>query len=145
MPETSDHFGKLQRMYATAPINRFYEPRLEVSDGQAIVSIVVKPEFFHSAGAIHGSVYFKALDDSAFFAANSLVTDVFVLTSSFTSYILRPVTSGVLKATGTVVNRSRSLLLAESVVQDSEGKIVARGSGTFMPSRIALDAEIGYA
>jgi acyl-coenzyme A thioesterase PaaI-like protein len=35
----------------------------------------------HSIHAVHGSVYFKALDDAAFFAVNSLVEDVFVLTA----------------------------------------------------------------
>lgn len=142
---SQDHYRKLERMYASARINRYFEPTLEVSEGKAVLTIPVRQDFYHSAGAIHGSVYFKAMDDSAFFAANSLVPDVFVLTSSFTTYILRPVTAGVLTATGTVVNRSKSLLLAESVVTDSEGKVVARGSGTFMPSRIALTAEIGYA
>ena len=42
----------------------------------------------HAAGAVHGSYYFKVLDDACYFAANSLVSDVFVLTVSFviTSY-----------------------------------------------------------
>src|SRR4051812_23261804 len=82
-----DHYRRLERMYAVAPINRFFEPVLHVTEGRAEISVPVKPEFFHAARAIHGSVYFKALDDAAFFAANSLVTDVFVLTVSFNLHI----------------------------------------------------------
>ena len=36
---------------------------------------------FHTAGAAHGTLFFKMLDDAAFYAANSLVTDRFLLTT----------------------------------------------------------------
>ena len=144
MSTPDDHWRKLERMYALAPINRYFAPTLHVSDGRAELSIPVKPEFFHAAHAIHGSVYFKALDDVAFFAANSLVTDVFLLTVSFNIHIVRPVSAGELRAVGTVVHRSRNLIVADAVAHDSEGRQVARGTGSFMPSRIALSADLGY-
>ncbi|MFN8583326.1 MAG: hypothetical protein U0163_20415 [Gemmatimonadaceae bacterium] len=74
------HFHRLERMYLAAPINRFFEPAITISDGRAEVRFTVRPDFHHAAHAMHGSVYFKALDDAAFFAVNSAVTDVFVLT-----------------------------------------------------------------
>src|SRR6516162_11760327 len=145
MPPLDEHFRKLERMYRRAPINRYFEPAIRISEGRAVITMPVKPEFFHAAGAIHGSIYFKALDDSAFFAANSLVTDVFVLTVSFNLHIVRPVSAGELRASGIVVHQSRSLIVADSEVHDSEGRQVARGTGTFLPSKIPLTAEIGYA
>ena len=33
----------------------------------------IKKDYFHALEAIHGSVYFKILDDAAFFAAQSVV------------------------------------------------------------------------
>jgi uncharacterized protein (TIGR00369 family) len=144
MTTLDDHYRKLERMYALAPINRFFEPVLHVTDGRAELSMPVKPELFHAAHAIHGSVFFKALDDSAFFAANSQVTDVFVLTVSFNIYIVRPVSAGELRAVGTVAHRSRNLTVADSVAYDSEGRQVARGTGSFMRSQIALSSDIGY-
>lgn len=39
-------------------------------DGEAEVSIEVGRELFHASGAVHGSVYFKLLDDAAFFAVH---------------------------------------------------------------------------
>ena len=33
----------------------------------------VEPASFHAAGAAHGTLYFKMLDDAAFYAANSLI------------------------------------------------------------------------
>ena len=134
----------LERMYHNAPINRYFQPLIRISEGVAELDVPVRPDFFHAAHAIHGSVYFKALDDAAFFAVASLVRDVFVLTQSFNVYFTRPVSEGTLIATGRVVHRSKSLFLAESEVRDGEGNQVARGSGSFMRSRVALGPGVGY-
>jgi uncharacterized protein (TIGR00369 family) len=104
----------------------------------------VREDFHHAAHAIHGAVYFKALDDATFFAVQSVVTDFFVVTSSFQLYFLRPVSRGHLLARGQVVSRSKRLYIAEGVLFDSRGKEVARGSGTFMPSSSELGPELGY-
>jgi len=140
-----EHYRKLERMYASAPINDFFQPVMRVSDGQAVVTTQVRRDFFHAANAVHGALYFKMLDDAAFFAVNSLVTDVFVLTVSLNAYLVRPVADGELQAVGRVVHRSRRLYVAESQLTDSDGKEIARGSGTFVPSDIPLSPEIGYA
>jgi len=104
----------------------------------------VRRDFFHAANAVHGSVYFKLLDDATFFAASSLVDDVFVLTASFNIYFLRPISIGVMTARGTVVSRTSRLIIGEGVLVDGDGKEIARGTGTFMPSRVPLDERLGY-
>jgi uncharacterized protein (TIGR00369 family) len=142
---SEDHYRKLERMYHAAAINHYFRPVLRVGEGEAEVKIEVRPDFFHAAGAIHGSIYFKALDDAAFFAVNSLVPDVFVLTVSYNVYLLRPVSEGTLIAKGRVVHRSRQLFLAEAQLFDDQSRQVARGSGSFMRSTIALTPQIGYA
>lgn len=141
---SQNHFRRLERMFSSAPINVFFAPVLRVSDGAATVTITVRPDFFHAAHAMHGSVYFKALDDAAFFAANSVVEDVFVLTVSFNLVLLRPVNDGVITATGTLVHKTKNLLVADSVLSDERGRQLARGSGTFMRSGIALGPAVGY-
>ena len=145
MSTEDEHFRGLERMYHGAPINRFYEPVIRISHGVAELDVRVRPEFFHAAQAIHGSVYFKSLDDAAFFAVNSLVTDVFVLTASFTIYLTRPVSEGTLHAIGRVVHQSRSVFLGESELRDDAQRLVARGNGSFMRSTIALSSVPGYA
>jgi uncharacterized protein (TIGR00369 family) len=144
MMSNEEHYRKLERMYLSAPVNEYYAPEIRISEGQAQVSIPVRRDFFHAADAVHGAVYFKLLDDSSFFAANSLVDDVFVLTVSYNVYFTRPVSEGMMKATAKVVQASRRLIIAESVVVDSEEREIARGSGTFMRSMIKLTEEIGY-
>ena len=110
----------------------------------ASIDMEVSERFFHAGGALHGSVYFKMLDDAAFFAVNSLERDRFVLTTSFTLYLTGPVTSGRIRAVGHVAHRTRSQFIAEAVLTDSAGGEVARGSGVFVRSRIRLADTPGY-
>jgi len=140
-----EHYQHLQNMDGAAPVNAFYQPLLRVSEGAAEIEIQVEEKFFHAAGAVHGSVYFKLLDDAAFFAANSLEPEVFVLTTAFTTYLTRPVSSGKLKAVGKVVNRNRSQFIAEAVLYGDDGKEVGRGNGVFVRSKISLAEALGYA
>ena len=138
------HFTALENMYLAAPISDLYHPSIEISDSEATIEIEVAEQFFHAAGGLHGSVYFKLLDDAAFFAANSLERDVFVLTTSFTTYLTRPVSSGTLRSVGRVVNRNKSQFIAEAVVHDSEGNEIGRGSGVFVRSKLLLGGIEGY-
>jgi len=139
-----EHYRKLERMYASAPINDFFRPVMQVSEGRAVISMKVRRDFFHAANAVHGALYFKALDDAAFFAVNSLVPDRFVLTVSLNAYLIRPISEGEVRAVGQVVHRSRRLFVAESQLFDSAGNEIARGSGTFVPSSIPLSPQVGY-
>jgi len=139
-----EHYRKLENLYRGARINEYYRPVLKVSEGRAVLTIPVRPDFHHALGAVHGSVYFKALDDAAFFAVNSLVESVFVLTVSFTVHLVRPISEGTMRAEGRVLHGSRRLWVAESWVDDADGRRIAFGNGTFMKSRIALTAEVGY-
>ncbi len=143
---TSTHFRKLERMYHESKVNKLMYPsiQLEVGEGKATISYQTDSNYFHALNALHGSVYFKLLDDVAFFAANSVVEEVFVLTSSFNIHFLRPVTSGQLIATGQLKFQSKNLWLAEATIVNEKGKEVGFGSGSFMKSQIALTADIGY-
>ena len=138
-----EHFKALENMYLAAPVNKYYQPKIKVSDSKSKISIILQSSMHHSAGAVHGSVYFKLMDDSAFFAANSLEKEFFVLTSSFTTYLLKPVIDGELKAIGKVVSKTRSQWIVESVVYNS-GLEVARGSGVFVRGKYLLNQAKGY-
>lgn len=142
---SEEHHRRLERMYASAPINRFFRPSLSIAHGRAEVRIPIRPELFHAAHAAHGAVYFKAADDAAYFAASSLVEDVFLLTTSLDLHLLRPLTGGVLVARGTVVHSSRRSFLVEAVLEDEEGRQVGRATATMARGTTSLSAEIGYA
>ena len=138
------HFRKLENMYHSSRCNEYYNPKLVVESGSATLEIPVREDFFHAAGAVHGSVYFKALDDAAYFSVNSLVENVFVLTTSFNILLTRPVSSGIMFAIGKVLEKTPNRFTAESILYDSSNKVIARGKGNFVKSAVELSPNIGY-
>jgi uncharacterized protein (TIGR00369 family) len=138
------HYRKLEHLYAVAPVTRWYGASIQVSDGQATVRIPVRNEFYHAAAAVHGSVYFRALDDAAYFAVNSRVEDVLMLTVNFSVHFTGPVQAGEMQAQGRVVHESGRLYVAQAELRDEAGRLLGLGSGTFTRSKVSLTPEIGY-
>jgi uncharacterized protein (TIGR00369 family) len=140
------HHRALERLYASAAINRKFASVLHIPrEGEARLTFTVTPEDYHAAGAAHGTIYFKMLDDAAFYAANTLATDRFLLTTSFNLHFTRPVRAGTVTAEGRWVTGKRRVFVAEARLVDAEGEEIGRGTGTFMRSRIALSSLPGYA
>lgn len=139
------HFRALESLYASAPINRLFVSRIEIAEeGACRIVFDVDSSHYHAAGAVHGSAYFKMLDDAAFYAANSLVTDRFLLTTAFNVLFTRPLLAGPVVAEGRWVSGRRRVYVAEARLIDSRGEEIARGTGTFMRSKIALAGLDGY-
>ncbi|PJZ55623.1 thioesterase [Leptospira barantonii] len=141
---SEEHYRKLEKMYNGAPVNEYFKPTLTISKGASELRIQIREDFFHAAGATHGVVYFKAADDAAFFAANSLVKGGFVLTSTFNLTLLRPIQSGILLAKGLVVQNASHQIIAEATLWDERGREIGRGIGNFAKSSIPLTPEMGY-
>ncbi len=141
----TEHYRKLERMYRTAPINDFFQPRILVEKGRCEIVILARPELHHAAHAVHGATYFKALDDAAFFAVQSQVESFFVVTANYNLFLERPVQTGLMRAVGEVVMAGKNLFVAQAVLTDDQGRELARGGGNFVRSGIRLTPEIGYA
>lgn len=144
-PGAALHYRALERLYASAPVNALFASHLEIAgEGRARIRFEVTRDVFHAAGAAHGTVYFKMLDDAAFYAANTLATDRFLLTTSFNLHLTKPVREGEVIAEGRWVSGRKRVFVAESRLVDAEGEEIGRGTGTFMRSRIALSGLPGY-
>lgn len=142
----AEHFRALERLYAAAPINRLFHSALEVPEpGRATIRFTIGPDVFHAGSAAHGTSYFKMLDDAAFYAANSLVTDRFLLTTAFNLLLTKPLREGPVTAEGRWVSGRRRVFVAEARLIDANGEEAARGTGTFMRSAIPLAGLPGYA
>jgi acyl-coenzyme A thioesterase PaaI-like protein len=85
------------------------------------------------------------LDDAAFYAANSLVNDRFLLTTAFNLLFTKPLTTGPVVAEGRWISGKRRVYVADARLIDAAGDEVARGTGTFMRSHIPLSSLSGYA
>ncbi|MDX3909216.1 MAG: PaaI family thioesterase [Sphingobium sp.] len=139
------HFRALEQLYRSAPINQLFRSELTiVGPGQSRIDFDVDATSYHAAGAVHGTVYFKMLDDAAFYAANSLVSDRFLLTTNFNLLFTRPIHSGTLRAEGRWISGRRRVYVAEASLIDADGEEVGRGTGTFMRSQFPLSSLPGY-
>jgi uncharacterized protein (TIGR00369 family) len=139
------HYRALESLYASAPVNALFDSRLEiVGEGRARIRFTVDKRLHHAAGAAHGALYFKMLDDAAFYAANSMVSDRFLLTTAFSVNFTKPIRAGVVLAEGRWVSGRRRVFVAEANLIDAEGDEIGRGTGTFMRSHIALAGLPGY-
>ncbi len=139
------HYRALESLYAAAPINRLFESQLEIGGlGEARIRFTVNELYYHAAGALHGSAYFKMLDDAAFYACNAMVTDRFLLTTAFNVLFTRPLKEGPVVAEGRWVSGRKRVFIGEARLIDSTGEEAARGTGTFMRSQIALSSLAGY-
>ena len=139
------HLRALVSLYDSAPVNRLFESTLSlVEAGRSLIDFTVAPSSYHAAGAAHGTLYFKMLDDAAFYAANALVSDRFLLTTAFNLHFTKPMKEGPARAEGRWISGRRRVFVAEARIVDSSGEECARGTGTFLRSHIALSGLDGY-
>ena len=143
--KAEEHYQKLERLYHTANIQDFYNgSEISVSCERAEITLPLAPKFYHGAQAIHGSVYFKLLDDAAYFAVASIIQDVFIVTTSFQLNLLRPADSGTIKAVGTVRSKAKNFFIAEAILYNEKGKEIAFGNGQFLKTDQPLEKLDGY-
>ena len=139
------HFRALEALYRSAPVNALFDSRLAILEaGRSEIIFTVDPQTFHAAEAAHGTLYFKMLDDAAFYAANSLVTDRFLLTTAFNLHFTKPLRGGEARAEGRWISGRRRVFVAEARIVDADGEECARGTGTFLRSHIGLSGLAGY-
>jgi acyl-coenzyme A thioesterase PaaI-like protein len=84
------------------------------------------------------------MDDAAFYACNSVVTDRFLLTTAFNLLFTRPLRPGPVVAEGRWASGRRRVFVGEARILDSSGEEAGRGTGTFMRSHIPLSSLPGY-
>ena len=141
----SAHFRALESLYRSAPINRLFGSEIEIAEpGFARIRFDVGEESYHAAGAAHGTLYFKMMDDAAFYACNSMVSDRFLLTTAFNLVFTRPIRRGPVVAEGRWISGKRRVFVGEARLLLPDGEEAARGTGTFMRSHIALSGLAGY-
>ncbi|MCP4121269.1 MAG: PaaI family thioesterase [Bacteroidetes bacterium] len=132
-------------MYLTANSQQHYDTTtIDITDEKTTLTLKADPKYFHALDAVHGSVYFKLLDDASFFSVNANVNDVFVLTTNFNIQLLKPVNSGLLTAIGKARFTSKNHFVGDAELYNEEGVLIAYGTGNFSRSKIALTEEIGY-
>ena len=138
----NSHFKKLEKIYLNAKVNKeiYSNTEIIIQKNYSEIKMPIKKDYFHALDAIHGSVYFKMLDDAAFFAAQSIVEDYILLTASFKITFKMPVLNGYIKSKGKLCSVSQKEFTAEAKMYNSKNELVAFGNGIFKKSKISIDS-----
>jgi uncharacterized protein (TIGR00369 family) len=108
----------------------------DVDAGRARMAVTIDERHMNPMGTMHGGVPCTLADSAMGIAyASTLDEGESFTTLELKINFLRAVRSGTLVAEGTVVQRGRTIGLAECTVTDEEGRIVARASSTCMTLR----------
>ena len=135
------HAERLERLYLASPYNEYHEPGIRISEGEADILITIREELAHDEAPVPGPICFKAMNDAAVFAVNSLVDDARVFTVNFSISLTRMAATGDLMARGRFVGMSGDHYLAQAILTDGQGKEIGRGEGAFVRSEIPLSPD----
>ena len=131
-----NHYDRLSKMYHKASIQKLYPGiDLKVTENEAIITLPTGQQFHHAGGSMHGSVYFRLLDDACYFAAMSRVKDYFILTKSFNIEFIRPHVEGKITAKGKLSKEENGEFYCVGELFNEAGKVIATGSGVFVRNR----------
>jgi uncharacterized protein (TIGR00369 family) len=138
-------YKQLVKMYLDAPIQKLYPGiSMTVAKHQAEITLPTGESFHHAGKSMHGSVYFRLLDDACYFSAMSVVKDCFLLTKSFNIEFLRPHIEGKITANARLIEEDNEKFYCEGELFNDAGKIIARGSGVFVRSKMPLKNLLKY-
>lgn len=112
---------------------------LEVTAGSCTSRIQLKEHHFNSNQVVHGGVISGLIDSAAGIAVRSARTPEAIAaapnaTSDLHVQYLSAARGSELLATARVLKAGRTAVFADVDVRDDQGRIVARGSGTFVIS-----------
>jgi uncharacterized protein (TIGR00369 family) len=104
----------------------------ERGGGRAVFELDVRPDLTNSFDAAHGGVVMTLLDIAMAIAARTMdAKSVGAVTVEMKATFIGA-GKGTLIATGQCLHHGKSVALCEAEIHDSSGKLVAKGSGTFM-------------
>lgn len=140
-PKTTSHLAHLKRMIdgaaAPPPVAGLVGLEFMAIDvGRSVFELEAGPRHANPMGTLHGGIVCNLADAALGTAmASTLEDDESFTTVNLTVKFLKPVWSARLRATATMVKRTRTLGLLECEVHDPGGSLVARVYSTCMVLR----------
>ncbi len=97
------------------------------------VRIPLRPFVLNRNGVVHGGVICTLMDEAIGWAAHdSLEEGGHLVTAELKINFLAAATSGTLAGRGRVIRQGKHLIVGEGDILDQEGRLLARGLGTWM-------------
>ncbi len=106
---------------------------VEVTSGNATLSLEVRKELTQNHGVVHGGAIASLIDSAMAFAIIPLLAPKErVTTVDLTISYLRPLTKGRATATAKVVKSGRRLFVVTADVLDNDGRLAATALSTYI-------------
>lgn len=115
------------------PFNQYLGIRIDrMEDGEAAAAIDLQPQHTNNRGVAHGGVV-SSLLDSAMGAAviSAIPKEWWCATTGLSIQFITGPRAGVLRATGRVLRRGKSIAFVHGEARDAEGRLVATAQGTW--------------
>ena len=130
---TDDVLTEFKAKAEDEPIASFLKMRLlELSPGYAKVAMKLEPEYQNFNGLVFGGIVMAVADQAFAYAVNSVRQSS--IASQFNIHFIAAAKVGdELTAEGRVMKNGRRVGIAEMMVTNQEGKIIARATGTTIP------------
>jgi len=128
-----DNIEKLRAMAEEEPIASFLDTKLlELSPGYAKVSMRLRPEYANFNGFIFGGIIMSLADQAFAYASNTVVIPN--VASQFNIHFIAGArVDDELVAECRVVKKGKRVCMSEMSVNDQDGKLIARATGTTIP------------
>ncbi len=129
----SDNIAALKTKAKEDKISSFLKMRLvELSPGYAKVAMKLRPEYANFDGLIFGGIIMSIADQAFGYATNSVITPN--VASQFNIHFVAGASiDDELIAECRVVKSGRRVCISEMTVNNQEGKLIAKATGTTIP------------
>lgn len=134
MEESTNIVAGLKSKADAEPIAAFLGLKLaELSPGYARVTMEMRPEYLNFNGMVYGGIIMSVADQAFAYASNSLAPGS--VASQFNLHFIAGAKVGdVLTGECRVVKSGRKVGISEMTVTNQEGKLLARATGTTIPT-----------
>ncbi|WP_226657840.1 PaaI family thioesterase [Pseudalkalibacillus hwajinpoensis] len=128
---TSNLYDSVRNDFETSPFFNLLGFELSsITEDEVILELPVETKLLNTHGSLHGGVYATMIDNIISLKMRSLIGNP-VITINLTINYVAPITSGKIIAKAFVYGEGKRTKMGEGVVMDENGKLLAKGSGTF--------------
>lgn len=111
----------------------------KIEEGQAVISLEVRPEMTNPYGMIHGGMMALVMDEAIGWAVVSLDAESHYTSVNLTIDFLYAVKEGErLRARSGIVRQGKKIIHAEVFVYDMEGRILGKASSNLVVTGMKL-------
>ncbi|WP_347550080.1 PaaI family thioesterase [Pseudalkalibacillus hwajinpoensis] len=101
-----------------------------LTEDEVILELPIETKLLNTHGSLHGGVYATMIDNIISLKMRSMIGSP-VITINLTINYVAPISGGKIIAKALIYGEGKRTKMGEGIVLDENGKLLAKGSGTF--------------